>query len=208
MLDRLQEHALLVHPGKCKFNLTSVEYVGHIISGEGLHFSREKLQKVADFPKPRTHKELKGFLGLANYFRDHVEHHSMQTTVLENLARNYEPRKPVVWTVESETAFEKIKAAISDCPQLFFLDDDLAAPTFLHTDASDGGIGAHLLQRLNGMIRSIAFVSKALSDTQRRWSTSEKECYAIYYARRKLNYLLRDRQFLLRTDHRNLDFSE
>ncbi len=206
VLDRLKEHALLVHPGKCKFNLTSVEYVGHVINGEGLHFSREKLQKVADFPKPRTQKELKGFLGLANYFRDHVEHHSMQTTVLENLARNYEPRKPVAWTVESETAFEEIKRAINECPQLFFLDGDLASPIFLHTDASDGGIGAHLFQRCNGTIRSIAFVSKALTDTQRRWSTPEKECYAIYYAMRKLDYLLRDKQFLLRTDHRNLTF--
>jgi hypothetical protein len=118
VLDRLKEHALLVHPGKCKFNLASVEYVGHMISGEGLHFSREKLQKVADFPKPRTQKELKGFLGLANYFRDHVEHHSMQTTVLEQLARNYEPRKPVAWTEETEAAFEKIKMAINECPQL------------------------------------------------------------------------------------------
>ena len=206
VLDRLKEHALLVHPGKCKFNLASVEYVGHVISGEGLHFSREKLQKVADFPKPRTQKELKGFLGLANYFRDHVEHHSMQTTVLEQLARNYEPRKPVAWTEETEAAFEKIKEAINECPQLFFMDGDLTSPIFLHTDASDGGIGAHLFQRVNGTIRSIAFVSKALSDSQRRWSTPEKECYAIYYAMRKLDYLLRDRQFLLRTDHRNLTF--
>jgi hypothetical protein len=206
VLDRLQEHALLVHPGKCKFNLTSVEYVGHVISGEGLHFSREKLQKVMDFPKPRTQKELKGFLGLANYFRDHVEHHSMQTTVLEELARNYSPRRPVAWTDETEAAFENIKTAINDCPQLFFMNDDLSSPIFLHTDASDGGIGAHLFQEVNGTTRSVAFVSKALSDSQRRWSTPEKECYAIYYAMRKLDYLLRDRQFLLRTDHRNLTF--
>jgi len=155
VLDRLEEHALLVHSGKCKFNLTSVEYVGHVINGEGLHFSREKLQKVADFPKPRTQKELKGFLGLANYFRDHVEHHSMQTTVLENLARTYEPRKPVVWTVESETAFEEIKRAINECPQLFFLDGDLTSPIFLHTDASDGGIGAHLLKRRHDTLDSV-----------------------------------------------------
>ena len=206
VLDRLKEHALLVHPGKCRFNLTSVEYVGHVISGEGLHFSREKLQKVADFPKPRTQKELKGFLGLANYFRDHVEHFSMQTTVLEELARNYEPRKPVAWTDETDAAFEKIKTAINNCPQLFFLNGDLTCPIFLHTDASDGGVGAHLFQKVDGQIRSIAFVSKALSTSQRRWSTTEKECYAIYYSIRKLDYLLRDRHFTLRTDHRNLTF--
>ena len=81
---------------------------------------------------------------------------------------------------------------------------DAHAPVFLQTDASDYGIGAYLFQVVDGQQRPVAFLSKTLDRTQLRWSTPEKEGYAIYHALKKLEYLIRDFRFTLQTDHKNL----
>jgi hypothetical protein len=87
---------------------------------------------------------------------------------------------------------------------MFFIDDD--APIFMHTDASDYGIGVYLFQSVEGIEKPIQFMSKSLSTQEQHWSTIEKELYAIVYALRKFEYLLRDRHFILRTDHENLKY--
>jgi len=112
--------------------------------------------------------------------------------------------KPISWTAETVQAFEQIRKAISDCQKLYFMVDN--APTFLDTDASDYGIGAFLYQIVDGAKKPIAFLSKTLSKVQQRWSTIEKECYAIWYALRHWEFLLRDAFFTIRTDHRNLKY--
>ena len=76
---------------------------------------------------------------------------------------------------------------------------------YLHTDASDIGIGADLFQIKGGKVIPIAFISKALNSTESRWSTQEHECYAIFFALVKYEYLLIDIFFTLRTDHKKLN---
>ena len=90
----------------------------------------------------------------------------------------------------------------NNLPTLFFVDDK--SPIVLMTDASDYGIGAYCYQLIGGIKYPIAFVSKALSEREQRWDTREKECWAIVFALKKLEYLLRDRKFTLQTDHKNL----
>ena len=87
---------------------------------------------------------------------------------------------------------------------MFFVDE--SAPVTLQTDASDYGIGGYLFQTVEGIERPIVFISKAFSRPQLRWSPFEKEAYAIIFCIKKLDYLLRDIQFTLQTDHRNLLF--
>ena len=79
-----------------------------------------------------------------------------------------------------------------------------SAPITLHTDASDYGIGGYLFQTIDGKDYPVAFISKSLSKSQIRWSTIQKETYAIYYSCIFLQSLLRDGLFTIRTDHRNL----
>jgi hypothetical protein len=71
VFERLREKGLTLNPEKCRFGLEIVEYVGHMINKEGLSMSADKRNKVTEFPKPKKFKEMKSFLGLANYFRDH-----------------------------------------------------------------------------------------------------------------------------------------
>ena len=205
LLDRLAANGVCLSPSKCRFGLREVEYVGHVINEHGKSFSQEKLTKVADFPRPKTQKQLKSFLGLANYFREHIRDHSTLVAPLHALCPDYRRSKVVQWTSDTIERFDLVKQRVAECQKLFWMDDDL--PVFLHTDASDYGIGAYLFQiDADGRERPVHFLSKSFSDVQSRWSTIEKECYAIFYAFRELEHRIRDRKFTLRTDHRNLLF--
>jgi hypothetical protein len=202
VFERFRKYNVILNPDKCRFGVSEVEYLGHHISEHGMTFSREKLAEVFQIPLPKNGKDLKSFLGLVSYFRDHIRHLASMTRPLLEVAKRYEKSRVIKWTPEAIDAFETIKRAINDCPVLFFIDDD--SPVFLHTDASDYGIGAYLFQIINGKERPIAFMSRALNVTEIKWSTIEKECFAMVQALRKFEYLLRDRSFTWRTDHKNL----
>ena len=118
------------------------------------------------------------------------------------MLEGYDKRKKLIWTPELLQSYEDIKKAISDCPKLYFLDD--VSPIFLHTDASQYGMGAYLFQVRDGIQYPIRFFRKAFDDRLSRWSTIQQEGYAIYFSITQLDYLLRDRKFTLRTDHDNL----
>ncbi len=87
-----------MNPKKCVFGMKEVEFVGHILKVDGVHFSAEKRGKVFDFPLPRRQKQLKSFLGLMNYFRDHVENLSVLSVPLNDMTIPYKKNGTVVWT--------------------------------------------------------------------------------------------------------------
>jgi hypothetical protein len=203
VLERCRKYNIKLNPLKCQLGLEEVEYVGHTINSNGIHFTRARLDNVLQFELPTFGKQLKSFVGFCNYFRDHVENFSTKMFPLNELLKDYDKRRRLVWTEHSRQAFEDMKMAIHNCPSLYFMDDLLAI--FLHTDASKYGIGAYLFQlTADGKELPIAFISKTLSETQRRWHTPQKEAYAIFYAFKQLDYLLRGVHFTLRTDHKNL----
>jgi hypothetical protein len=210
VFQRFREHKITLNPSKCHLGLTQVEYVGHTINKNGLHFTRDKLDSVLNFPRPQSKKHVKSFLGLANYFRDHIKNHSMRVQPLQDLVEGYDKsksREQVVWTDECNRAFEDIRQAIDECPLLWFVDDH--SPIFLKTDASDYGIGAYLYQVVtdpdgNEVEHPIGFISKSLVSGHDSWDVPMKEGFAIFYALRKWEYLLRDRKFTVLTDHENL----
>ena len=200
VLERLNERGITVNPAKCKFGVKTVEYVGHVVSGTGLTMSEEKKAKVLDFPVPDTTKQLRGFLGLVNYFRDHVRGYAATCAPMHALTT--QTGKRIKWTDEAERAFEKIKIDVSNLQTLFFIDDD--APIFLHTDACKYGLGGYLFQMVEGVERPISFYSRSLKGAELNWSTIEQECFGIVCAVREFDHLLRGRPFTIRTDHANL----
>jgi hypothetical protein len=129
-------------------------------------------------------------------------HHSDIVKPLNMMLRNYDKNRKLVWTDETTKAFEEIKRAIHECPTLFFPND--ADPIHVYTDASDYGIGAYICQIVDGIERAVAFMSMTLIDEKTRWSTLDKEAYAIYYTFQRYEYLLRDVKCTVHTDHKNL----
>ena len=137
--------------------------------------------------------------------RDFVQNHSTTVAPLHAMIVQSKGKShPITWTPRAEAAFIDIKRRINDSPLLYF--DDEREPITLMTDASDYGIGGHLFQNIKGTERTIAFVSKSLTETQLRWSVIQKEAYAIFYCVTYLSHLLRDRHFTIKTDHKNLTF--
>jgi transposase InsO family protein len=202
VFERFEARKLILNPDKCFFSMKEVEYVGHVINEEGCNFSDDKKNEVFDFPTPKIMKDLKKFLGLANYLRDNVKGFSHITGPLNKLIRSYDKYKKLTWTPESRIAFEEIKKAIKESPMKYFI--DTISPIFLECDASDYGIGAYLYQVRDGKQYPIEFISHTLSKQQAKWDTAEKEQFAIVYALKKLDHLIGDRFFTLRTDHKNL----
>jgi hypothetical protein len=206
VFERFRLKGLRLKAKKCRFGLKRIEYVGRVIDKDGLSMSMEKIQTVLNFSIPKNLTLLRSFLGLANYFRMFVPMHSTLVRPMQNMIDHSAAKKsPVVWTPESTLSFEDTKIAISRCPLMFFITDD-NSDIRLYTDASDFGIGGVLFQVIGTTWNPIAFISKSLSPAQIKWSTIQKEAYAIYECCTQLDYLLRDRTFTIYTDHLNITY--
>ena len=201
---RFRKHNLYIKAAKCYFGYKELDFVGKVVSEEGLKMSRTKIQSVLDFPVPTVGKQLKSFLGTVNYFRDFIRNLSSMVKPLHVLITDYSKTRKLIWNPEAIAAFEEVKLQISKCTTMHFLSD--TAPITMHTDASDYGVGGYLFQTVDGKNQPVAFVSKSLSKAQLRWSVIQKEAYGIYFSITYLQTLLRDRQFTIRTDHKNLLF--
>jgi hypothetical protein len=183
VLERLQKHNISVSPEKCSFGLREVEFVGHTLDKDGLHFTRAKLDKVLHIPLPVTSKQLKSFLGVTIFFSDHIYGYTDLAKPLHNMLHDYDARKKLRWTVELEEIFYKVRDAVNNCSKIFFV--DTGCPVYVATDASDYGVGAICYQIINDKVVPINFMSKSLSAQECNWTTTEKECYAIVYALKK-----------------------
>ena len=204
VFERFRKHKITLNPKKCKFGMDHVEYVGHVISEDGLSFTEKKREKVLNFPPPTRQKEMLAFLGLVNYFRDHVPDMTSLLHELRSLVLDYDKRKPIQWTPALEQTFYKVRDTIGNCPDLYFPDDNY--PIIVRTDASDFGMGGYGYQVIDGKEKPLFFFSKSFINAQKNWTTIEKECYAIVYVCAKFEHLLQGRKFLLQTDHKNLTY--
>jgi len=202
---RLRKHNITLNPEKCRFGMTETEYVGRVINSEGWKYSDEKKAEVLNFREPQRLGELKSFIGLCEYFHTHIRHFAEIMKPLHEALHGYQKKfrnTRMHFTDAQRAAYTKIQQEITQSATMYFVDEH--APITLQTDASDYGIGAYMFQKVDGIEKPIAIISKSLDHTQLRWSTPEKEGYAIYYALKKFDYLLRDVHFTLQTDHKNL----
>ena len=104
---------MVVNPRKMELGLEEVEYVGHQVSHKGISFTKEKRQKIYNFERPRTHKEVLMYVGLVNYFHDHEPNMNDLLQPLRKMVDRYD--KHVEWTWELIAMFEEHKRIIADC---------------------------------------------------------------------------------------------
>ncbi len=172
-----------------------------MLKSDGICFSTEKRTKVLDFALPAKQKQLKSFLELVNYFRDHVNDLYNKVKPLNDIMVPYKKGTSIYWTPRLEECFRDVHESVGKSPKLFYA--DLSLPIHVRTDASDYGIGGYMDQQQELPIR---FISKALHKAQLNWSTFEKEAYAIFYTITKFDFVLRDVRFVVETDRKNLTF--
>jgi hypothetical protein len=139
VLQLLNEQQLYAKPSKCFFGVKEVEYLGHIISHEGVKLDPNNIKAMMDWPIPKTLKNLRGFLGLTSYYRKLVWNYGRITTPLMTLTK----MDAFSWTSEAIKDFEKLKEVMCKAPVLTTLD---FTKTFIsECDAWGNGIGAVLM---------------------------------------------------------------
>ena len=130
MFKRPAEYNIKLNPKKLKIGLTEIEYVGQVLSAEGVNMSGEKILKVLDFVRPQTVKKQRSFLGLTAYFYKHILNYTLVVNPLHKMLLGWK-NQSVIWDEQCIAAFAHIKAAIESCPKLFFLKND--APIYTST---------------------------------------------------------------------------
>ena len=100
IFERLRKFNITINPEKCRIGLSEVEYIGHVINRHGVTFSYNKKNEVLHFAKPKTHRELKSFLGLASYFRAHVKDYINMATPLNRAITPYKKNRIINWNTQ------------------------------------------------------------------------------------------------------------
>ncbi|PAA52294.1 hypothetical protein BOX15_Mlig007858g1 [Macrostomum lignano] len=203
--QKLRHHGLRISLRKCIFAKTEVQYLGFVVSAQGIRPAPSLIEKIKTFPVPQTVKQLQSFLGLANFYRTHIAGYSRVVQPLLSIVKNTSKPNKFVWTNAAQTAFEKLKQLLST--DILLVHPNPRKPYFLHTDASDTAIGAVLSQLDDSNHqRPVAYISKTLSPTEQRYPPIEREAYAIYWAIKKLHVFLYAsyQQFHVFTDHQPL----
>lgn len=196
VFERLLNAGLRINPEKCKFCRTELVYLGHVVNGEGISTDPEKVKAIQEFPRPHNLKSLRGFLGLASWYRRFVTDFAKIIVPLRNLLKK---NAKWDWKAEHENAFVRLKELLSSTPVLTC--PDFTEPFTIQTDASNEGLGASLTQRHSGREVVIAYASRLLSDREKHYTTTEKECLALVWAVRKFRPYTEGYHFVAITDH-------
>ena len=205
IFERFKEYGVLLHPSKCELGATSLQFLGHIISSEGIRPSDTKVSAIREFPRPSSQRQLREFLGMVNFYHRFIPHCAQVLQPLHTLLTNSHANSELEWTEECISAFDSAKNNLAQATLLFYPTPD--APTSLMTDASDVAIGAVLQQFVNGQWQPISYFSRKLSPTERQYSTFDRELLAIYSSIKHFRHFVEGRVFSVYTDHKPLMFS-
>ena len=224
VLQRLKEFGLKLSVEKCVFFQTSVHYLGHVVSSDGVETDPDKIATLTTWPVPQNLKELRSFLGFSGYYRRFVQGYSSIARPLNELTSGYppsqkrsknvgksqqylNPKEPFAarWTPACQQAFEELIQKLTTAPVLAFADP--RKPYILHTDACSTGLGAVLYQEHDGRNRVVAYASRGLSRSESRYSAHKLEFLALKWAvTEKFNDYLYGSNFTVVTDSNPLTY--
>ena len=173
-----------------------VGYLGHIISASGVAMDPAKVQAIHDWPKPRSARAVRGFLGLAGYYRKFVRDFGAVVAPMTALLK----KEGFSWNDDAAAAFLALKGAVTSAPVLAL--PDFAKPFTVECDASTYGFGAVLIQEGH----PIAFFSRPVVPRHRSLAAYERELIGLVLAVRHWQPYLWGRRFVVKTDHYSLKY--
>jgi hypothetical protein len=169
VLDLLRTHKLLVKHRKSSFGKSLVQYLGFVVSVEGVSPNPTKVQALAQWPAPHSALELKSFMVGINFYQRFIAHFSQSARPLHQLSN----QNQFVWSPLAQQQFQALKTAL--CSALVLRLPNLQSPFEIETNAFQYDIGVVLKQRGH----HVAYHSKTLSDSKRNYSTYDKEFYSL-----------------------------
>ncbi|XP_018496364.1 uncharacterized protein LOC108864704 [Galendromus occidentalis] len=200
VLKRIQTAGLKLKAKKCLFATKEVTYLGHKVTPHGIAPDPEKVAAVKGILPPTNLKELRSFLGLASYYRRFIKNFAAMAAPLYELLTD----TTFDWSKKHQQVFENIKEVITKEPVLCHYQDGLE--TRLQTDASGTGLGAVLVQVLEGKERVVAYASRRLTKAEMKCHSSETECLAVVWAIQKIHSYLYGRHFKVVADSISLKY--
>jgi transposase InsO family protein len=201
VLERFASAKLQLQPSKCRFAQPQVEYLGYIVSADGIRATPEKTRAVEHFPVPRNQREVRQYLGLASFYRRLVPKFAQLAKPLTLLLRK---DAPFTWGESEQAAFDALKTAL--CSNQVMAYPDFTQPFILTTDASKYAAAAILSQVQNGIERPLSYASRQMNIHEQNYSASEAEMCAVLWAVKYFRVYLYAKKFVLRTDHAALKY--
>lgn len=196
VLQRLRQRKIFAKMKKCVFMQPSMDYLGHVISGDGVAMDPSKVRSIQDWPAPADSRQLRSFLGLAGYYRRFCKGFSALAAPLTLLLGKAIPWR---WERAERSAFDAVKRAIASAPVLKPFDPDL--PTEVTVDASEFAVGAVLHQGKHPHMHPVAFESRKMTPAEQRYPVHEQEALALVHALKIWRHYLMGRPFKVKTDN-------
>lgn len=199
LFNELYRVGFRLNRDKCEFLVPRVKFLGRDITQLSISMDADTREAIAAFPRPRNVRQVQSFLRLANWDRRFVPRLAAATRPLEEL---HKKDVKFVWKTEQDQAFKDVKKAFDEAEFLFLIDP--SKHFGLETDASTVGLGARLFQfePHNKESRyTVAYASRALTQPEQRYTTTEQEALALKWALSKFRTILEGRTVHVRTDH-------
>ncbi|GJZ51746.1 putative nucleotidyltransferase, ribonuclease H [Tanacetum coccineum] len=195
VLGLLKKEKLYAKFSKCEFWLREVQFLGHVINGNGIHVDPSKIEAVKNWKAPRTPTEVRSILGLVGYYRRFIENFSKiakSLTILTQKCKTFD------WGEEQELAFQTLKDKLCNAP-ILALPDGLE-DFMVYCDASGIGLGCVLMQR--GKV--IAYASRQLKIHEENYTTHDLELGSIVFSLKIWRHYLYGTKSVIYTDHKSL----
>ena len=211
VINRCAEFGVVLKIKKSFIGVEKVTFFGYEVSQGKWKLSDSRKEAIEALPFPKSKKEMQSFLGAALFFHNHIPDYSEWSAVLYEMTHDGFSWDPGTWKKDYKSHFDRFKQCIKEACTLHFPRYDL--PWIIRCDASEHAVGAILFQVLtndDGSVehQPIAFASKRFSDPARNWDTYKREAFAIFFAVQSFSWYLRGKEFLVETDHRNLQWIE
>ena len=207
VLKRLDTNGITINVQKCEFSKTTIDYLGYKVDENGITPLPERTLVISELKQPETVQQLRRFLGMVNFYRECIPQAAQYQAELNKylIGSKKNDKTKIEWTDAASEAFLKCKEAVKDATTLAH--PSATAPLFLMTDASDSSVGAALQQKTEEGLQPLGFFSKNLTETQKRYSTYDRELLGIYLAVKHFRRLIEGRDITICTDHKPITFA-
>ena len=199
IFERLRSYGLQLKSSKCHLFQTSVPFLGHVVGRRGLECDPGRIEDVKSWPVPDCLKSVRQFLGFVGYYRRFISSFADHAEPLVALTGK---DVPFIWRPACAAAFIDIRDTLVQAPILAFPTEH--GDYILDTDASNFGLGGVLSQIQDEVECVIAYCSRALCPSQRKYCTTKREMLAAVSMCIQFRSYLRGTKFTLRTDHKSL----
>ena len=184
VFEKISKAGLKLKPSKCEFFKSRINYLGHIVSKNGIETDPKKIEAIQNWPRPKTVHDVRSFLGFTNYYRKFLYKYAQKARPLNQLISGDNAKKKyhkMEWNDEHGQAFQLLKGACMDTPVLAYA--NYKKPFHLNTDTSKTGLGAVLYQQQDdGTFHIISYTSRSLSKTERNYDSHKLKFLALKWS--------------------------